>query len=210
MTEEPKKSPKGRWLSSLRDPTTWIVAAIAAIVVAIFLEYLVKPGFVYFANISLNVMSHISLSWTNAIYHDAVGDVTAVENFEFWMIFTSALVITGMVIAFRWFSRRIPTSLNRATDAYHSALLLGSLMLMALMMLSALVSGYQMINIKNTYERRILVLSSAVSEQDRRSLEAQWGNVETRNDFDTLMKRMRVMAMAHNLRLPPNEIVDGQ
>ena len=56
--------------------------------------------------------------------------------------------------------------------------------------------------VAETEDRRMMVLSAVISDEDRAQLVSDWGRVEGKADFDALMLKMERMAALHHTLLP--------
>jgi hypothetical protein len=63
--------------------------------------------------------------------------------------------------------------------------------------------GQLSVNAYTTYERRIMLLTPAFSEEERKALVSVWARVQSKADYDKLMAMIEALGKKYDITLPP-------
>jgi len=215
---EPKSDPdaKAPWHTGLWEPRIWIVTIVGGVVTTILVTQVIFPGLSAVSRSTLAVIGSISQKTVDAAY---VAAVTHPEYIFFKLAFsmvaatiTSFTAIITFITVFRNLIMRIILSNDDESEEFPTYIKLISritdilLWITAPLMVSLLFVVLTLTSlsfeIAQTFERRMLILSPYISDQQSKILSGEWGGISSKSDFDRLMRQTDTIASSHNVVLP--------
>jgi hypothetical protein len=66
-----------------------------------------------------------------------------------------------------------------------------------------MITDIRSVEAKASYDRRMMVFTPFFSQEERKALIGDWGNIRSRSDYDALMMKMESLAKKYSISLPP-------
>ena len=209
-SDQGSPAPKPPWHRGWLDPRVWVIGIATSILAVVILNFL--PNVVlYCFSIVVSIGGNISDSFVDRIYERSVGD--PLLRFFVVIVDSILLVVPSLVFAnaFNYVVETVRSSDGSKKVSVQKAKLsgfplVGVLAIFAVLLFACTIALASVptltLAITTTETRRLMVLDPYITDQEHKELVGQWGRVETKADFDKLMKAMEKLAADHHTTLP--------
>jgi hypothetical protein len=201
--EEDKVGNKGRIVNN-----PWFVAIVVGAIFMV-LNVAVPRAFSFIANKVVDAIGIVNHRAVDAAYNRAVARPELDYDIIILFLLLFILLIVTVILMEQPTWKSIPDfdypwyeALERRFRQFGAFIYVFGALFIAI---SALGYGSLLlttVNAARTEERRVMILTPYITDQERKELIGRWGRVETKADFDGLMNVMDGIAANHHITLP--------
>jgi hypothetical protein len=192
----PRKSER-RFIASL---TTAIVASV---IVGIFFQPIIS----FTSGVVTSLISIFYQGWLDHIYRQAAG--SALFN-AIYFIFFDITVLPIAVISIIMITRFLGTETSLISDRLRGILTIPIMRRVSIIWIVLAIpvtfivtsEVYTAFQARATFDQRLMALEPVISEQERKSLLAQWALMKGRVDYEKINKRLEELAEKYHAELP--------
>lgn len=191
------------------DRGTFIISVVSSIVASVLFGIFIQPIISFSSSIISHIISAFYQNFTDSPYLSATGSITDVMIFYIFMIFVSTGVGMSLAVLSVFYKSKFVTSsdnelmqnsMRGANRIRYTALLIAFFMIPWSFIVSS--SLFTSMQAKSTFDRRIMALSSVITEQERKNLMRDWALMKTKADFDLINRHMEEFSSKYNSKIP--------
>lgn len=180
-------------------------AIIASILASLIVLYFLDPILSFLARLTLRIASVLFLAYLDRLYAEvAISD----PNFGFYLLNCATGISIGFTIGF--ISGAIGLFEKRITSTFtvNRSLWLGAIVLVAVsvLLLAGTVDSYIRLKTSSTFYQRLAVIAPHITDQQRKEFLARFASMESKANFEAVMRTMDEIALKNNVKLPKNKL----
>jgi hypothetical protein len=183
---------------------TWRRAIIASILAGLIILYFLDPILSFLGRLTLRIAGALFSAYLDGLY---AGVAISEPNFGFYLLLcatgfslgiTSGFILQGLgVIEKRISSTLLPERVRRV--AILSAII-------SILLLVATVDSYIRLKTISTFNQRLSVITPLITDQQRKEFLARFASMESKADFEAVMRTMDEVAVKNNVKVPKNRL----
>jgi hypothetical protein len=184
--------------------TTQRRAIIGSILASLIVIYFLDPILSFLGRLTLRVAGDLFTAYLDRLYAEvAVSEL----NFGFLFFAWIASIFLGCTIGFILSKSGIFKKRKSSTPpARLSRFIAIVLCIISVLLLALTVDSYIRLKTASTFNQRLTVITPLISDQERKEFLAGFASMESKGDFEAVMRSMDKVAEKNNIKLPKNRL----